>query len=820
MDTTRWQRIEGLFHELADLPPGAARDAALAARCGDDQTLVAEVRALLDQDAHLDADAGRADPHLGLRLGSYEITALIARGGMAAVYEARRADDQFEQRVAIKIMDLRLSDPGLVAQFRAERQILAALEHPSLTRLLDGGVTALGEPYLVMEFVRGHALDVYCDEHRLDVPARLRLFAEVCEGMAFAHRNLVLHRDLKPSNILVTPEGRAKVVDFGTATLLQPDRLATTSMAPLTPAYASPEQLTGKAVGTASDQYSLGLVLFELLTGGAAFGERTSLMAAVERALVATTTTAPHLAVTEAAASTRQTSLVKLRRTLSGDLATIIAKALAHEPAARYASVQHFADDVRRWLSGAPILARPPSLAYHASRFVRRHWVATSVAATLAVALVIATGVSLQQAALARRQADEARRQETVARTEAERTRQLNRFMTGMLSSANPGWINSNAARAGTITVREVLDGASQIVGQELAASPLVEAQMRQTIGATYVSLGAYEQGRSNLERALVLYRGQGDALGVAQAEATMATERNRRGHFTEAEALLRRALAYARSPGTRADPLFQLQVQTELATALNNQQPAHPEGMTLLREAMALADRHALNPAALSVVLHNYGLQLLLAGQLDEAEHLIRQAYERQNSMTPPANERFMALRSLSEVYRSQGNAPEALRVAQEAVDGIARVFPPEHPYQTPTRIALGRALVAAGQVDKGRETLLDVYATLRAARPAGSVDLLAPQVGLGAAHRLAGDLKASEAVLREARAIILANPGVKNSMPGIAGELGLTLRAMGRRAEADALLRDAHGHLQRIYGDEHPTTKRALARVQGANQ
>ncbi len=567
-------------------------------------------------------------------------------------------------------------------------------------------------------------------------------------------------------------------------------------------------------------RYSLGLVLFELLTGAPAFGNRTSLMAAVERALAATTTTAPRAAVTEAAAAARQTSLAKLRRSLSGDLATVLGKALAHDPAARYASVQHFADDFRRWLQGEPVLARPPSLAYQASRFVHRHWVATSVAATLAVALVIATGVSLQQAALARRQADEARRQAAVARTESERTRQLNRFMTGMLSSANPSWGNTNAARAGTITVREVLDGASQIVEKELAGSPLVEAQMRQTIGTTYVGLGAYDQGRPHLERALALYREQGDGLGEAQTQAAMATERNRRGLFPEAEALLRQALAYVRSPGTRADPLFQLQVQTELSTVLSNQQTAHPEGMTLLRESMALADRHALNPAALSVVLHNFGLQLLLTGQLDEAERLIRQAYERQNSMTPPAGERFMALRSLSEVYRSRGNAAEALRVAQEAADGIARVFPPAHPYQAPVQIALGRALVSAGQVEKGRETLLAVYTALRAARPAGSVDLLGPQVGLGAAHRLAGDLKASEAVLREARAIILANPGMQNSMPGIAGELGLTLQAMGRRAEADALLRDAHSHLQRIYGDEHPSTKRALARVQGASQ
>jgi eukaryotic-like serine/threonine-protein kinase len=239
MDVTRWQRIETVFHTVADDPPGSTRDARIRALCGHDAALVTEVLALLEADRDA-SEAPAADPHLALRLGNYQVERLIARGGMAAVYEARRADEQFEQRVAIKIMDLRLSDPALVAQFRAERQILAALEHPALTRLLDGGVTALGEPYLVMELVDGEPIDVFCDRQRLSLPARLRLFIEVCDGVAFAHRNLVLHRDLKPSNILVTRDGRPKVVDFGTATLLQPDRLATVSRAPLTPAYASP----------------------------------------------------------------------------------------------------------------------------------------------------------------------------------------------------------------------------------------------------------------------------------------------------------------------------------------------------------------------------------------------------------------------------------------------------------------------------------------------------------------------------------------------------------------------------------------------------
>ena len=270
MDVTRWQRLEELFHSLSDLAAGPEREVRVRTLCEHDPDLGTALGRLLAANDSLRGVGAPVDQHLGVRLGSYEIDALIARGGMASVYAAHRADEQFHQRVAVKIMDLRLSDPSLVARFKAERQILAGLEHPALTRLLDGGVTGLGEPYLVMDYVEGKPIDLYCDEHRLDIAGRLRLFAQVCDGVAFAHRHLVLHRDLKPANILVTAEGLVKIVDFGTATLLQPERLMTVSPAPLTPAYASPEQLTGQAVDTASDQYSLGLVLYELSDRGGA----------------------------------------------------------------------------------------------------------------------------------------------------------------------------------------------------------------------------------------------------------------------------------------------------------------------------------------------------------------------------------------------------------------------------------------------------------------------------------------------------------------------------------------------------------------------
>ncbi len=713
-------------------------------------------------------------------------------------------------------MDLRLSDPLLVAQFRAEQQILAGLEHPALTRLLDGGMTALGEPYLVMEYVDGQPIDHYCDAQQLDLDGRLRLFAEVCEGVAYAHRNLVLHRDLKPSNMLVTADGHVKVVDFGSATLLAPDRLSTVSKAPLTPAFASPEQLMGQAVGTASDQYSLGLVLYELLTGTPPFAGRTSLMAAVERALARTTTTAPHTVVTAAAAAARRTTLARLRRVLSGDLSTIVAKTLAHDPAARYASVQHVADDLALWAKGEPILGRTPSLGYHASRFVRRHWVATAIAATLALALLGATVVSFQQAAIARAQTAVAQAESTKAKTESDKARQLNRFLTRMLSSADPTWTNPNATRSGSITVRQVLDEASQLVQTELGGNPSVEAEMQRTIAATYIGLGASDAGERHLDRALELYRRLGDAYGIAVVAHSKGTILNQRGRPSEAEAHLREAFAYARSRDEHDDPEFRFGVAADLALALTTQRPADLEALALLRESIALADRIGLNPGGTAVALQNLGLQLLVGGQLKESEATLRDAVRRLEALPSPPPNRFAGMRNLSELMRTVGNYPEAVRFGAAAAEGAAREYPADHVYQPSFKTTWGRALVANGDVERGRLVLLDALEDFRRFRPDNHPELSGTRLGLGMAYRLQGRLRESERYLREARASVAAT-SMLSVMASIAGELGMTLRASGRTTEANALLNESYTSFKTRLGDAHPYTIQALARLRG---
>ncbi len=804
MDQDLWRRIESVFHELADLPSGPEQAARLVAlTVGDEdvrchvQTLLAENASLLGSDAPL-----HSDPHVGLRLGPFAVGRLVARGGMAAVYEGQRADDAFAQRVAVKIMDLRVADPALVTQFSAERQVLATLEHPSLTRLLDGGVTPLGEPYLVMEYVDGVPVDRYCDAQHLDVASRVRLFLQICEGVAYAHRALVLHRDLKPSNILVMAEGRVKVVDFGTAALLQPDRLATSSVAPLTPAYASPEQLTGRPVGTASDQYSLGLVLYELLTGAAPFADRPSLIAAMERALSGTTTTAAHAVVTHEAAEMRRTSLVRLRRMLAGDLGTVLAKAVSPDAADRFSSVEHFAEDLRRWLDGEPITARPASVAYRSARFLQRHWAAAAVAGTLAAGMVITTGVSVQQASL--------------ARIESGKARELNRFLSTMLSSANPSWNGAQVASPDAITVKQVLDGAAIVADQSLRGSSEIEADVRRLLARTYLGMGVNQPALSQIDRARAVYSAAGDSDGVRSMDVLHGTALLQDGAYEPAERVLRGVVDDMRDDWDAVDPEERFIALNELARAVIGQRQADREAAALFDEAVRVADAHGVHAAGAAVALANLGVATAYQGRQDEAQAMFEDARRRMEALRVAPVELGNVYEYLGSMARVSGHTEEAVRYAALAVEQATRRRPKGHEAHAWAWLALGRAYAVAGDLAKAHETLLEAERRMVEARPSGHHDFEGPWTALGVACRERGDLEASRRWLEQGRAVITPHPGLSGRIGENALELGLTLEALGRRAEARALAVEAHAAFARMYGDAHRATIRARSLIE----
>jgi tetratricopeptide (TPR) repeat protein len=421
MTPERWRRVKDVFFAASGLQP-AERRPTLEAACGDDPELLAEVESLLDAhdaaEAIVDTSASarlRNDATLhdagswtGRRIGAYEITALLAHGGMGDVYRARRVDEQFEKEVAIKLVPGGLHAAFILQRLRTERQILASLEHPNIARLIDGGATEDGTPYLVMEMVDGAPLDRFAADRGLSIRARLALFREVCAAVSYAHQRLVVHRDLKPGNILVTADGNVKLLDFGIAKLLQPTSPESgppptrTLMQLLTPGFASPEQVLGKPITTASDVYSLGVILYVLLTGRSPYRRPPDTAETAMREICDTEPLRPSAAVAMSGGG-------RMER-LGRDLDSIILKALRKEPERRYASVEQFSEDIRRHLDGLPVLARGDRLSYRAGKFLRRHRVEVAAAGLLLATLVGATVVSVREARIAEQQRERAER--------------------------------------------------------------------------------------------------------------------------------------------------------------------------------------------------------------------------------------------------------------------------------------------------------------------------------------------------------------------------------------------------------------------------
>ncbi len=458
----RWTRIQELFLSAIELPP-ATRDSFLDSQCGPDRELREEVSSLLhyggaDPPELIEAiHAGAAslvlnnpEPIAGRMLGPYRVEGELGRGGMAVVYLGIRADGQFQQRVAIKLIKRGMDTSAVVGRLRRERRILAALDHPSIARLLDGGSTPAGLPYLVMEFVEGLPIDHFCDNHSLDISKRCELIAKVCDAVAYAHRKLVVHRDLKPANILVTAAGVPKLLDFGLAKILdaQTDGGTTTLNAPhgrpLTPDYASPEQIRGLELTTATDIYSLGVILYELLSGVRPFHAKTA--DEWRHAVCEIDPPRPSFVAGSGSRGKRgQTTLSQpadsssrgkrwpwtersdpffrnsRRRTLEGDLDNIIMKAMHKDAERRYASVDELAGDLRRYLDSRPVLARQDSVWYRSSKFVRRRKLPLLAAVAILASLLMGTGFAISQA----RVAEAARKIAETRREEAEKARRI-----------------------------------------------------------------------------------------------------------------------------------------------------------------------------------------------------------------------------------------------------------------------------------------------------------------------------------------------------------------------------------------------------------
>ncbi|HVE56899.1 MAG TPA: serine/threonine-protein kinase [Pyrinomonadaceae bacterium] len=495
MTNEQWQLVKDIFSEAVELPV-AERLAFVKQKSGGDKAVFKEVKMLLASDE--EAEDFIENPAIavsqlidetsliGQKIGVYLIEKEIGRGGMGAVYLASRADEQFQKQVAIKLIKRGFDTDEIIRRFRHERQILAAFDHPNITRLLDGGATENGLPYLVMDYVDGLPLNSYCEEKRLSINERLDLFLQICSAVTYAHQNLIIHRDIKPSNILVTADGVPKLLDFGIAKLTasgSPQTIERTGMQMLTPEYASPEQLLGQPVTTATDIYSLGIVLYELLTGQRPFKTQSNNPYEMTRLITDSEPRKPSSVVTREERIGNRKSAIG--RQLRGDLDNIILMAMRKEPERRYSSVEQFAADINRYLKGLPVIAREDSFGYRASKFVQRNKAGVAAGVGIIASLVAGLIATKRQAKVTQRQRDKAQR--------------INEFLQKMLGSADPQVAGKD------VKVIEVLGIAAQSIEDDFASQPEIAADLHTTIGTTYLNLGLIESAEDHLQKALDL---------------------------------------------------------------------------------------------------------------------------------------------------------------------------------------------------------------------------------------------------------------------------------------------------------------------------
>jgi non-specific serine/threonine protein kinase/serine/threonine-protein kinase len=765
----------------------------------------------------------------GTRLGPWSLLQLIGRGGAGEVYVAVRADGAFQQKVAVKVMYR--GAVAEVARFQAEREILARLEHPGIARLLDGGMHTDGRPYMVMEYVEGLSLTEFCDARKLNLEGRLKLFIEVCNVVAYAHRNFVVHRDLKPRNILVTPEGRVKLLDFGVAKLLDvvggpaPDK----TCAPLTPDYAAPEQLTGQSITTATDVYALGVVLFELLTSRRPFQNTAVPVAHAVRSVLHEVPPAP-----SRAARMLGTARVPARL-LEGDLDAIVAKCLRKEQEHRYEGVDALELDLRRHLECEPVQARDGASLYVLGRFLRRHRFSVATALTVVLALASALAVVSWQAHRVAMERDIATR--AAAREEAVRY-----YVTSLF--------RASAAQSGAepATAKQMLDRSAQRVLREYRDDPYLAGKVVETLSDLYGALEDFEGQVPLLEGFLKEAGPEADPESVAFARQQLANAELQRGNIARAAQLVPLALDFWATDPRRFAPqrLEGLVVKGRLQRAQGDLDGSiatysaaleerialsgvnHPETAALYN-SLAVAHMHAnhFNAALIAyrkalaiqdalqrtegldaqIMRGNMGMLSFRYGQIDEAEQILRSAFTKQRALAGDSAAVSAAMGYYGLIRSIRGRHDEAIAVLRSAVTMASTFAGPASPVAVQNRLFLAEALDAAGEKPAASAMLTDNLALAR--KQLGDENLLVLRTRLAQARmKIHGGDRASGNAELAGLVALLRNQGKAGEL-ALAQALALQGEALlldGKHREARQPLTEALRMRQTLLWDRSP--------------
>ena len=774
MNTDRWPQIEAALDELLELPAERRRPRLAEIAAGDPE-LGRELEPFLVQDGEsagpLDdsletyaaavfedatigvGEPGAEGPEPGSQIGPYRVLSEIGHGGMGSVLLAERTDGEFEHQVALKVV--RGGRRDIAERFRHERQILARLRHPNIATLFDGGTTGGGDPYFAMELVEGERITDYSDQNQLGIEDRIRLFEDVCRAVQHAHRNLVVHRDLKPGNVLVTREGTVKLLDFGIAKIVESeDDVSGTTRQFLTPAYAAPEQVLGEPTSTATDIYSLGVLLYELLTGRNPHGE-TSRSVEMARNVVENDPPSASSAVGPELARARGSDLHALKRRLRGDLDNILLKALQKAPEDRYASAEDLRADLERHRKQLPVSARPATVRYRVAKFARRHRVgAAAIVAVLLTAVVGFAGVVWQ--------ANVASRERDVARAEAERAEAVTEYLLDVFGSADPG-----ADSGATLTAVELAERGAERLGDQFLDRPEIRASITKTLGSVFLRLAELEKADSLLHDSLGQYRTIGDHEQVVMTMVAIGDAYQMERRIEEAEKVLGEASDYAEAhfpPDHR--------VYTELYLGLGlvrGWKGDYEESEEILKRGLEMTRLlDPTNERKAADYLVNLGTVLVTNGKTEQSEVALSEALEIYRELEPGGGLRSaMVLSSLADIHRRIDRTEKAVEMARESL--------------------------AMQREEYGEE---------------GHPNLAIAITNLASALRRLGELEETEALQREAIEMFVRHLGPDHGYTGRAhNNLGITLKEKGDLEGAEREYATCVRIVKESFGERHPS-------------
>jgi eukaryotic-like serine/threonine-protein kinase len=874
----RWQQIQSLFEQLIDEGTGD-RTARLASACGDDMELRSSVESLLESDArredalsHAIGEAAESlledhrDRLIGTRVGPYRVVSILGHGGMSTVYRAERDDSQYQQTVAIKVLQHATLHPRLRSRLHSERHILATLDHPSIARLIDSGDLEDGTPYLVMEHVDGESIDSYCDSRTLFVRERLELFVKVCAAVQYAHRNLVVHRDIKASNIFVTAEGAPKLLDFGIAKLLAPESLSHTLPVTrlqeriLTPENAAPEQVLGRPITTATDIYALGVLLYQLLTGRSPYRLLSYSQLQLERAICMDDPARPSQMVISKLSGEKDAdrsrfsdrrglSPQRLRARLSGDLDAIVAMAMRKEPDRRYPSVETLADDINRHLLGQPVRARQGDWRYNAAKFLRRHLLGVAAVAAAFLALALFAGVMFWE-----NHRIELARDATAQ--ERDRAQQVSAFLVDVFSQADP--FNAQGKEP---TAKDLLDRGAERISGNLGLQPEVRAQLLESIGLAYRRQGLSERAIPLFEQAVAIRRQERPLNNghVAVALANLARALTDAGHLISAEAYLDQAVILSESGGdaqavqtadilvqfgsfamdAKSDParaarLFGKALNIYRATIGNqNLQVASTlnglAGATLWMDDYALAERYqrealdifqatvSRNYPDNAVALATLGYILTQREKYTEAEQVLNEALQIERNVFGVDNPRIAQIESdLGVLYDREGDMTRAIAATQNALK-ITRDRRGSSHYMVGYHLdALANLYLKINDLPTAEADARQALAVYAQSLPARHLYVASTHQLLGEVLLRRGSLAAAEAELRVALDMTVGLAGADSWRTARSeASLGWTLIQRDKAADGEPMLLAARKKLLATVGPQHPATQQATARL-----